>query len=98
VKACEPGLLAEVLPVRDAEPAPAAGPSQPGDADPRTGCRGGHICAHTLHDPDDLVAGHQGEVRGGQLPVGHVEIGTADPACADPHEDLSGVGLGDGHI
>ena len=62
----------------------AAGPAQPGHADPLAGAG----------DPaDDLVAGHDRQ-RPGDVAVHHMQIGPAHAAGRDLDQELARTGLG----
>jgi len=84
VVAGEARSVAEVLPAAQAVAALAARPAEPRDADAPAG---------RLVDADDLVAGHERQLRVGQLAVDDVQVGAADPAGADADEQLAGLGL-----
>src|SRR5438309_283482 len=43
------------------------------------------------HPPDDLVAGHDRQLRIGQLAIDHMQIGSADAAGRDLHQDFAGA-------
>src|SRR5581483_4195875 len=76
----EPGLRAEVLAARNAEPAPAARPAEPGHTDAAAGIELGP--RSRLHDRrHDLVPQHPGRRRHLDLAVKEMQIGAAHPAC-----------------
>src|SRR5439155_26671376 len=77
--------VAEVLASRAAVFANAAGPAQPGNADPRPFRE---ARAARLDDADDLVSEHERQLRIVELTVGDVQIRPAHAAGADAEEDL----------
>ena len=90
--------VAQVLAAGAAVGAGAAGVAEPGDADaPADGERGGAGAAgqHLAHD---LVAGDQGQLGMRQLAVDDVQVGAADRAGLDPHQDLARAGDGVGEL
>src|SRR5262249_34547054 len=91
----ETRALAEVLAVREAEAARAAGPPEPGHTDPNAFLEPGPV-SHALHRTHDLVAGNDRPLGIRQLTVDHVETGPAEAARldADPHLFRTG----DGHL
>ena len=93
----EPRARAEVLAAGDAGGADAAGPAEPRDADPVARPEPVHPGPERLHPPDDLVPEHERQLGVRQLAVRDVEVGPADAARRDRHEDLAGPGarLGD---
>ena len=82
VGAGEASLVAEVLSAGAAIAARAAGPSEPRDADP---------LAAALHRSDDLVAWHDWQLAGSDLPIEDVEVRTADAAGVHPDQQLARV-------
>src|SRR5204863_1814597 len=82
----ESGTLAQVLPSGQAEPAGAAGPPEPGDADPGPGREPRNPLAELLHGAHDFVAEDERQLRLSQLTVGHVEVGPAHGAGPYPEE------------
>ncbi len=51
-----------------------------------------HCAATRFHNADNLVAGHDRQFRIGQVAVDHMQIGTANRAGLDPHQNLSRSG------
>src|SRR5215210_2591973 len=86
----EPGVIAEVLPAREAVAAGAVRVAEPGDADPVPRREAPDACADPLHRADDLVAGDQGQLRVGELAVHHVQVRPAHRAGVDPDHDPLG--------
>jgi hypothetical protein len=86
----EAGSVAEVFRARSTERAFSARPSEPRDADAIAGCEGSDTGPHVDDSPDDLVAGHDRQLRVGKLTVDEVEIGAANRARADADQQLSG--------
>ena len=84
VVAGEAGAVAEVLPAARAEAALAARPAEPGHAEP----------AAVLGLADDLVAGHERQLRTRELAVDDVQVGAADAAGADAEQQLPRRRLG----
>src|SRR5215210_8604216 len=84
----EPGVVAEVLPVREAVAAATVRVAEPGDADPVTRCEAPDTSSYFLHRADYLVAGDQGQLRVRELPIHHVQIRPAHGAGVDPDQDL----------
>src|SRR5829696_705741 len=70
----EPGVVAKVLPAREAIAAGAVRVAEPGYAHPVPGREPFDACAGLFHRADDLVAGDQGKLRVGELAVHHVEV------------------------
>src|SRR5439155_15791789 len=98
VVAREARSLAQVLAPGEAELAHAAGPSQPGDANPVAQPRRGHAFAGFDHLRNDLVAEDEGKFRLGQLTVDDMEIGPADPARMDFQQNLARARRGHGRL
>lgn len=98
----ELGALAEVLAPGPAGLAHAAGPAQPGHADPlasfkpclEPGLKPSDALPQRIHLADDLVAGHQRQPGMLELAVDHVQIGAAYPA--GQHLTLTSPGPGSG--
>ena len=67
----------------------ATGRIQPGHADAVAQPEFIDLLAHGGHGADDLVAGHDRDLPVRQLSIHHVEVGAADAARADLHEDLA---------
>jgi nucleotide-binding universal stress UspA family protein len=62
---------------------------QPGDPDPVPTRQGSHLRAQTDDVAHDLVARDDRTPVTGQVAVGDVQIGTADPTGTDPHEHVA---------
>jgi hypothetical protein len=97
-------VIAKVLPAGSAIRAIAIGPAKPRDSHAIADCEGGSgLCAATVRtlrslphsfadffdSSDNLVPENQWQLRIGQFAVDHVEVGAANRAAADPHEQLS---------
>ena len=95
VVAGEACVGAEVLAARPAEAAGAAGPPQPGNADPRAGVEARDVGAEGDDFAHDLMAEHERELGVGQLAVDDVQVGAAHAARRDPQQHL--VRSGNGH-
>ena len=91
----EERIVAEVLPIGDAVGTAAAGVSKPWNADaaPTAGPR--HH-PPVLDDADNLMAGYDGQLRIRQLAVHHMQVGAADRAGFDTHQDFARSWLGGG--
>ncbi|MNF91961.1 hypothetical protein D3C84_745850 [compost metagenome] len=87
--------VAEGFPAAQAVFAVAAGRVQPGNADPVAFLDVGDPGAHGDHVADAFVAGNEGRL-GLDRPValGSVQVGVADAAGGDLHQQLSGTGGG----
>jgi hypothetical protein len=48
-----------------------------------------HVSANRLHSANYLVAGHDGDRGIREFPVDDVEVGAANPAREDLHENVS---------
>ena len=70
--------------------------AEPGDADAPADRERGGAGAAGQHLAHDLVAGDQGQLGVRQLAVDDVQIGAADRAGLDPHQDLARAGDGVG--
>ena len=81
--------IAQVLPIGAAIRADPAGMSEPRHPDALAESETGNACADLRHPADDLVPGHERELRVGQLAVDHMEIGAANPAGRDRDQDLA---------
>ena len=92
----EAGRVAQVLVAGAAIGAGAAGVAEPGDADPPADGERGGARAAGQHLAHDLVAGDQRQLGVRQLAVDDVQIGAADRAGLDPHQDLARAGDGVG--
>jgi hypothetical protein len=64
----EAGAVAGVLAAAGAEPAPPAGPTEPGNAHPLPRAEAHDAAAELQHRPNDLVAKDQGELGSGESP------------------------------
>ena len=89
----EARALAEILPPARAEPAAAAGPAEPGDADALTLFEARDAGAQLTDRADDLVPRHERQLRLCQLAVDDVQIGATDAAGVDVEPNLAGPGL-----
>jgi hypothetical protein len=69
----------------------AAGPAQPGYADPRSNLMLRAV-ATLEHGADDLVTRYDGQLRIGELAIDQVQIGAAHSAGTDLDQDLPGAG------
>ena len=85
VVAGEPGRVAEVLAAAAAVAARSVRPAEPRDAEPPPVLRLG----------DDLVAGHERQLRTRQLAVDDVQVRTAYAAGTHAQHHLTGSGLRD---
>ena len=90
----EAGALAEVLAAAQAVAALAARPAEPGHADALAGREGVNSVPGADHGSDDLVPGHEGQLRLSELAVDDVQVGTADAARVDADEHLATRDLG----
>lgn len=86
--------VAEVLPADEAEAAGAAGAAEPRHPDAVALAEAIRPFPFPLHDADDLVARHQGQLRVGQFTVHDVKVGPADPAGTHANQYLPGLGVG----
>ena len=85
--------VAQVLPARAAVGAGPAGVAEPRDADAATGReRGWRPTPQAIDLAHDLVAGDQRQLGMRQFAVDHVQIGPADGAGPDPHQNLARAG------
>ena len=64
--------------------------SKPWDADACADRRTGDAIATCLDDADNLVTGDNGQLRMGQLAIHHMQVGAADRAGFDSHQDFAG--------
>ena len=86
VVAGEAGPVAEVLLPALAVRADTARPAEPGDADSGTRREASGALEHLA---DDLVTGHEWQLRMRELAVEDVQVGTADAAREHPQERLA---------
>lgn len=93
VPAGVPGGRAEVLAAGAAVPAPAAGAPQPGPAGPVADPEPGDRVAGGGHPADDLVPRYGLRAPRRQVPLGQVQIRTADPARLDVEQQLPRAGF-----
>ena len=63
--------------------------TEPGDADPLTQARHRHPGADLLDDAHDLVPRHDRQADVRQFAVDDMQIGAADAAGFDAHDDLA---------
>ena len=88
----EAGVRAQVLLARPAVAASAAGPAEPGHADPLARAREPRRPRPRADDvADDLVAGNDRQLRLRQLAVDDVQVGAADGARGDLDQHLPGA-------
>ncbi len=89
---------AEVLVAAPAEAAGAVGGAEPGDAHPVTDGVAVHVRPGGGDHADHLVP--RGDVRPvhGQVALGDVQVGAADPAGADVHQEFAGARGGHGFL
>jgi len=64
-------------------PALAAAAAQPGHTHPLSNRKPADPGTQVLDNPDDLVAGHQGQGRFGKLAVDYVQVRSANTAGRD---------------
>ncbi len=76
----------------------AARLAEPRNANAHADCKRAGIAADRIDAADDLVAGHDGELRIRQFAVDDMKVGAADPASGDPHPDLPAGRLGIGPL
>jgi hypothetical protein len=76
------------------KPAPAAGPAEPGHADPVAFGITLDPFTQRRHPAHHLVARHQRQLGFAQVAVDHVQVSATDPAGVHPHENLPGPRLG----
>ena len=79
----ESRVVAEVLPIREAVMAGVVGGSEPGHTDPIPRCEPVDEVAGADHAAYYLVTGDQRELRVGEFPVYHVQIGPAHRTSMD---------------
>ena len=98
VPAGELGLGAEVLASRAAEAAVPARTSQPVRPDPVPDGQPGNVRADLDDASDRLVAERDRQASGSQITARDLQVGAADPACADAHDELARCGCGLGNL
>ncbi len=86
------GAVAQILAAAAAVIADAAGPAEPGDADPVADREAVGIGAPLHHHADDLMTRHQRQFRLRQLTVEDVQIGAAHRAGLDHDQQLPRTG------
>ncbi len=95
----EDRLDAQVLSARSTEATRAARVAKPGDADAVAFAEAGAVLrrlrTQPFHRANDLVAGHDRQPGLGQLAVDQVQVGPADAAGANAHDQIAWAGLGD---
>ncbi len=82
----------------EAELAHAVGPAEPGDPDPVAGAEAAAATAAGHDLADHLVAGHEQQLRVGQLAVNHVQVRPAHRAGEHPHQHLARARLEVGQV
>src|SRR5262249_10470616 len=84
----ERGVLAKVLFAFTAVFPPAASLMQPRDTDAVADLESRHARPDLLDAPDDLMAWNNGQNLSRQFTFDHMQVGAADAADADFHQDL----------
>ncbi len=87
-------MLAQVLLAAPAVLADAVGPVQPAHADALPGAQAGRAIAEGVDRPDDLVAGHDGQLGEVELAGDDVQVGAATRAHVDTQTYLAPPRLG----
>src|SRR5262245_63527659 len=86
--------IAQILSAAAAIRTDATGRAEPRDPDALAYCQSCHARPHGGDASDELVAGHDRKLGVWQLAVDHVQIGPADTAGRDLHENFAGCRLG----
>src|SRR5262249_38265709 len=81
--------VAEILPALPTIGADSAGVSEPGHANPVAWRKASDIGADRRHPSDDLVPGHDRQLRINELAVNDMQIGAADAASGNLDQDLA---------
>ena len=92
------GIIAEIFPVFEAVPAAAAGMAQPWDTDKVPGVEFCYPGADSRYGADNFVSENQGKLRIGEITVGNMQIGAADPTGMYLQKNLVRVGGGQGDL
>src|SRR6185436_5031638 len=90
--------VAEVLAPASAVAALAAGPAEPGDADPLAGLEALGPLPSPDHGADDLVPLHERQLRAVEVAVDDVQVGAADATGRDGDQNLAGTDSGLGQL
>src|SRR5215211_281957 len=98
VIARELGARAEILAAGEAVLALAARPAQPGHADPVAYREALRPVPRRQHAADDLMTGHERQLRSVELAVDDVQVGAADTAGVHVEQNGAGAGLGVGQV
>jgi hypothetical protein len=67
--------------------------AKPGDADPFAGRKAVHTITEGMNMPDDFVAWYDRQCRVGQITVDDMQVGAADAAGRDFHQNLARTGI-----
>jgi len=86
-------FVAQVLPVREAVGAVAAGLPEPGNPDPLTDAPAVHAGPGAQHSADNLVPGNDRQPRLRQFAVDDVQVGATHGASLHVHQELARGGL-----
>ena len=90
--------VAQVFLIARAIGTDTAGRTEPWHADPDADPQGFDAGSDGVDLPDDLVTGNDRQLWIGQLAVDHMQVGAADAASRHAQSDLTGPGLGVGHL
>lgn len=89
----ESRVIAEVFPIRAAEYALPASPTQPRNSHTFSGLEPFDSLTRLLDAANDFVTGNQGEFWVRQFAIDHMQIGSAHGARSDTHEHIFGAWL-----
>ena len=91
-------LVAEVFALVPAEPAVAAAVAEPRNADPLSGFKVGNPVANPCDPAHDLVPRNQRQYRRFQVGIDDMQVGPANPAGGDLHQQLARCRFGAGYV
>jgi hypothetical protein len=91
-------IITEIFPAFKAVTTAAAGMTQPGNANQVSRLKSGHLGTGDQHSADDFMSQDQGQLGGGELSIGNMQISAADAAGMHLKKYLGGTRDGKGNL